>query len=69
MKTNKNNILDLLNEHETAPIAKKSVYWLRRARVYGTGPCYRKIGGNVFYDRSDILAWLNSHKTQTSTKK
>lgn len=27
--------LDLLNEYEVAPVVKKSVSWLRRARVSG----------------------------------
>jgi predicted DNA-binding transcriptional regulator AlpA len=60
--------LDLLNEHEAAPIAKKSVYWLRSSRVNGTGPRYRKIGGSVFYDKEDILSWLKNHKLQNSVK-
>lgn len=41
--------------------------WFEHARVKGTGPAFRKIGGRILYCKADVLAWLESHKRVTRT--
>ena len=50
----------LLNQKEVALIIRKSEAWLERQRWKGKGIPYRKIGRNVLYDESDVLAYLEA---------
>lgn len=38
----------------------KSVSWLTKARMRGTGPVYMKLGGGVLYDANDLDAWMQA---------
>ena len=40
-------------------------FWAK-ARVYGTGPAYLKIGRRVYYSPSAVSAWLEK-QSRTST--
>jgi len=35
--------------------------WLEWAATHGGGPVITKIGRNVRYRKTDVLAWLNAH--------
>jgi hypothetical protein len=50
----------LLNQKEVALIIRKSEAWLERQRWKEEGIPYRKIGRNVLYDESDVLAYLEA---------
>ena len=40
---------------------------LEKHRVFGTGPCYRKIGGRVVYALDDLKTWADQGlRTSTS---
>jgi predicted DNA-binding transcriptional regulator AlpA len=54
---------------DVAEVAKRldiSVSFLNKARLYGDGPPYVKIGRNVRYDWPETLEWARS-KTRSST--
>ena len=50
----------LLNQKEVTLIIRKSEAWLERQRWKEEGIPYRKIGRNVLYDESDVLAYLEA---------
>ena len=50
----------LLNQKEVASIIRKSEAWLERQRWLQEGIPYRKVGRNVLYDESDVLAYLEA---------
>ena len=45
-----------------------SAAFLNRHRITGTGPTYLKLGGRIWYDRSDLDAWLNSRRRQSTSQ-
>lgn len=48
---------DLVTETELAAHWHKSLRTLQRWRHLRVGPAYHKIGGSIFYRRSDIAAY------------
>lgn len=48
------------DEHFAADYLGVSVATMRRWRLFGAGPRYRKIGGSVRYDINDLENFLNS---------
>ena len=57
----------LLNQTEAQKYLPKSLSWFERARLAGNGPKYKKIGRNVFYDQDELLGWIDSHTSVSST--
>ena len=57
----------LLNQAEAQKFLPKSLSWFERARWNGNGPKFKKIGRNVFYDQDELLAWIDSHTSVSST--
>jgi hypothetical protein len=51
-----------LNTKEAAAYIRKSVSWLNKSRMTGTGPVFVRNGGTVLYFSSDLDAWLNSSR-------
>lgn len=49
-----------MNTKEAATYIRKSVSWLNKSRLNGSGPVYIKAIGSVIYLTSDLDAWLNS---------
>jgi len=47
-----------LTEEELGPILGIKVRTLQRWRLIGAGPRFRKLGGAVRYDESDVEAWI-----------
>ena len=69
-----NNLNTLLNETEVAKSLNVSLATVRRWRVIGQGPQYRKIGASVRYDPNCVSAWLESRhigggQTEATQKK
>ena len=59
----------LLSMAQTADHIGMSASWLRKSRVYGTGPRATVLGRRVLYDLRDVEAWLRTRKqTSTSTE-
>ena len=58
--------MKLLNNDQTAELLGLKPNTLEIWRLQGKGPRFRKIGRNVRYAESDVLAWLDTH-TFTST--
>ena len=56
----KSRFPQLLNQKEVASIIRKSEAWLERQRWLQEGIPYRKVGRNVLYDESDVLAYLEA---------
>jgi predicted DNA-binding transcriptional regulator AlpA len=56
----------LLSVAQTASHIGMSQSWLRKSRVYGTGPRATVLGRRVLYDLRDVDAWLSTRK-QAST--
>jgi predicted DNA-binding transcriptional regulator AlpA len=57
---------ELLTPPEASRSLKVSLSWLAKARLYGTGPVYRKVGRSVRYLRSDLERYLAA-RVRTST--
>lgn len=57
---------EILMPPEAARFLKVSLSWLAKARLYGTGPIYRKVGRSVRYLRSDLERFLAA-AVRTST--
>lgn len=50
-----------------APVTNKSMKTLECDRWRGLSIPYRKVGGRVLYQKSDVVNWLESHALVTST--
>lgn len=59
--------LQHLTEVRVSEITGLTLAWLRRARVKGGGPPFRKLGACVRYPESDLAVWLASHKAKVNT--
>ena len=58
---NSSEIPKLLNQKQVAEMLCLSVKWCERQRWLGGEPKYRKIGGSVRYELSDVLKYIHSH--------
>ncbi len=56
------NSLLLLNEREVAALLKISIPTVRRWRMLGKPPSFRKLSGAVRYDAKDVADFLESVK-------
>jgi len=57
----------LLRTPEAARFVGLSARTMEKHRIYGTGPCYRKLGGRVVYAIEDLQAWCDQGlKSSTS---
>lgn len=57
----------LFGQSVIAPVLDMSEQWCERARFCGGGPKFIKLGRSVVYRKSDVVAWINSHATVSST--
>ena len=48
----------LLTTKQLPEITGLSCSWHEKARIYGYGPSFLKLGGRVFYWLSKVLAWM-----------
>lgn len=76
---NKQTRIELAAEFDAAPVSTMfdqivvaavldcTTYTMERQRFNGNGIPFIKIGRSVRYRKSDVLAWLDQFKTQTST--
>ncbi|SFB52677.1 T5orf172 domain-containing protein [Rhizobium sp. NFR07] len=53
---------DFLNTKEAAAYIRKSVSWLNKSRMTGTGPAFVRNGGTVLYVKVDLDSWLFGSK-------
>jgi hypothetical protein len=53
-----------LSVREAARILGVSTSWLNKARVYGGGPRYAKIGFRVVYDPTDLATYVSERRVQ-----
>jgi predicted DNA-binding transcriptional regulator AlpA len=53
----------LLRDREVAALLGVSLASVRRWRLMGQGPVYRKLGALCRYSRGDVEAWLASRPT------
>jgi hypothetical protein len=58
------NLSALITERELAERWHKSTRSLQRYRADGTGPTWLRIGGNVLYRLSDVLAFEESSRRE-----
>jgi predicted DNA-binding transcriptional regulator AlpA len=63
MLDNKDTLDRLMNERAVAAVLNVSVATIRRWRLLGQGPKFRKIGASVRYRSGDITAWVESRPT------
>ena len=59
---------EFIDESEVCKILGKSIFTLRNWRVKRYGPRYFKVGHNVRYRRSDILAWIEGTVVEPMAK-
>jgi hypothetical protein len=53
---------NMLDEKETAALLHCSVAFLRRRRLFGTGPAFVKVGRLVRYTVEDLEAYLAANR-------
>lgn len=58
----------LLNEKETASLLSVSPKWLQSQRYIGNPPCYYKIRENIRYNLFDLLDFLDSCLTTSTSQ-
>jgi hypothetical protein len=58
--------LELWTARETAERVRRPENWLAKQRCLGTGPTYVKMCGRVFYRPSDVLAWIESQRVEST---
>ena len=58
---------DLLTTLEAAAMLRLSPRTLERYRVTGEGPPFIKLGGRVFYRRSDLIAWCAARQRRSTS--
>ncbi len=51
---------ELLSQKEAAALLRKQPRWLERRRTEGGGPPFRYIGRTPVYEKSELIAWINS---------
>ena len=52
----------LLTTKELPQLTGLSESFFEKGRIYGYGPAFIRIGGRCFYRRSDVDAWMQSHR-------
>lgn len=52
--------LTLMNKAEAAKLARTTAGTIDRHIRAGNGPIVTKVGGRVFFQRDDIIAWVNT---------
>lgn len=57
----------LLSAHEAAGRLGISESHLNKLRLTSGGPPFVKIGARIVYDPSDLTAWIESRKRQSTT--
>jgi hypothetical protein len=62
------NPSELLPPPAAAAYVNLSENTLAGGRSYGTGPAYIKIGGRIFYMRSDLDAWIASRRVKSTAE-
>jgi predicted DNA-binding transcriptional regulator AlpA len=63
------NTLDpLLQPSEVAKLLKVSGSWLAKARLFGTGPQFVKIGRAVRYAESAVGAYIKSRQRNSTSQ-
>ncbi len=58
----------LLNVNEAAQRLGVSVSFLNKLRLSREGPTFLKLGTRVAYDPSDLVAWLDRRKRQSTSE-
>jgi predicted DNA-binding transcriptional regulator AlpA len=64
---NNKEVPKYLKQREVAQILSVSTKWCERMRWVGGGPPFKKIGGAVRYEYSELLKYLNSLPTRGDT--
>lgn len=54
--------MSTLDSKNAAAHIGKSLSWLNKSRMTGSGPVYLKLGGSVRYAIEDLNAWLASNR-------
>lgn len=57
----------LLTTPEAAEILRLRKHTLENMRSQGTGPFFRKLGGRVFYHRSDLKEWCDRARRRSTS--
>jgi len=61
-------LTELITPRDLAGALDKSTAALASWRRHGTGPIFTKVGQAVFYQRGDVLAWLESCKVKSAAQ-
>jgi predicted DNA-binding transcriptional regulator AlpA len=59
----------LLTVKEAATYLRLSASTLNRLRVSGDGPRYAKLAGKIFYDETDLNAWIDDNKRGSTSER
>jgi excisionase family DNA binding protein len=59
--------MNLITTEEAAKLCRISIRTMEAWRLSGHGPVYRKVGRLVFYTQSDVNAWLDANKRQSTS--
>ena len=56
---------DLITQKEAASMIRMSEAWFERQRWGKKGIPYLKLGGRIFYDKKDLLIWVNDQRSSS----
>jgi hypothetical protein len=56
-----------LKTPSAADYVGKSISWMTKARLLGSGPFYYKLGRSVIYMQDDLDAWLNENRRRSTS--
>ena len=57
-----------LDQDESAEFVTLSPRTMEKKRFDGDGPPYIKIGSRVLYEKSDLIAWVRSHRRHSTSE-
>ena len=57
----------LLTVTEAAAFIGRTKGWLDKARCYGSGPPFYRIGRRILYSRAELRTWLSAHRYESTS--
>lgn len=54
---------DLMTQKEAADMIRMSEAWFERQRWEKKGIPYIKVGGRIFYEKKELLSWLDGRRS------
>lgn len=57
-----------LSNKEAADLIGRTPGWLNKARCYGNGPPFHRIGRRIFYRLPDLRKWVDENRHNSTSE-